>query len=166
VVARAAEAVGGSAPEEASSSAEPPDPWEAGTRAALAKSPAEARGLDLLLLGADEVEVVLVDLDGGVAADGDPAALVRARAFEAEIALAFGARRLAYYDRNEGGGFELALEDGDGDGVAETRWSRVGRGWCRDAPVALPWLSQGYLALGKRSEVEVTACLQAFQRGR
>jgi len=153
------------------SAPELPDPWDLGTRAALARSSPDGR-FDLLLLGNTEVEVVLVDFDPPDAPAGaDAAELVRTRKFDAEAAFYFGACRLAWYDRSDRGVFDLALEDADADGVAETRWSRTGDArspWQRDAGVALPWLSQAYVAPGSRrspaEKVAVSARLQALQR--
>jgi len=146
-----------------------PDPWACGLRAALRKSHPEG-GFDLLLLGDHEVETVFVDFDAGVPNEGQAAELASTRAFEAEAAFQFGARRLAWYDRADRGAFDLALEDADGDGVAEARWTLEGeRGaghWRRTAPVALPWLSQGYVVRGKREKAEISARLQALQRGK
>jgi hypothetical protein len=157
--ARAAEASAGSLP----------DPWQAGSRAALASSGVDRRS-DLLLLGDGEVEVVLVDFDPPESRAG-VAAVVAARAFDAEVALQFGARRLAWYDRSDRGVLDLVLEDADGDGVAETRWTRAANaeGWQRDPGVALPWLSQSHvspLSRGGRERVEVSRRLQALQRSR
>jgi hypothetical protein len=147
-----------------------PDPWEAGPRAALAKSGADGR-FDLLLLGDAEVQVVLVDFDPpATRASADAAALVESRAFDAEMALQFGPRRLAWYDRTDRGELDLVLEDADGDGVAETRWTGRGAqadGWQLDLDVALPWLSQSYVSPGARDgaeKVAVSRRLQALQR--
>jgi hypothetical protein len=141
----------------------PPDPFELGYRAALARSSRGGEGCDLVLLGGDEVEVVLIDLDEGVPADTDLAELVGARAFEAEAAFLLGARRLAWYDHDDDGSLDLVLEDADGDGVAEVRWVLGEQGWRCDAPVALPWLSQGHVALGRRSQSEVSRAFQSLQ---
>ncbi len=148
-----------------------PDPWACGTRAALARSRPDGRP-DLLLLGNSMVEVVLVDFDpADEQASADPAELVRARSFEAEAAFQFGVRRIAWYDRGNRGAFDFALEDADGDGVAEARWVRVEGDsrarWRREAPVALPWLSQAYVAPGNlrsaTEKVAVSARLQALR---
>ena len=150
---------------------EPPDPWGFGTRAALARS-GESGPFDLLLLGTTEVEVVLVDFDPPAAPAGASVAeLVAQRKFDAEAAFGFGACRMAWYDRADRGVFDLALEDANADGVAESRWSRMGdagSSWQRESRVALPWLSQAYVAPGMRrspkEKVAVSARLQALQR--
>jgi hypothetical protein len=147
-----------------------PDPWDFGTRAALARSPAGDR-FDLLLLGDAEVEVVLVDFDPPAEPPGaDAAELVKTRRLDAEAAFYFGACRLAWYDRANRGVFDLALEDADGDGVAETRWTRgdASAPWQRDERIALPWLSQAYVSPGAQrrpeEKVVVSRRLQVLQR--
>ena len=148
-----------------------PDPWLPRPRAALMKSSKERARSDLLLLGGQEVEAVLIDLDQGVASGADLERVVRERAFDAEAAFLFGARRLAFYDRTDRGVFDLVLEDADADGVAEVLWTletadpeRVSEPWRRVAPVALPWLSQSHLQRGERSALDISARFRALQR--
>jgi hypothetical protein len=135
------------------------------------KSSKERARSDLLLLGGQEVEAVLIDLDQGVASDADLERVVRERAFDAEAAFLFGARRLAFYDRTDRGVFDLVLEDADADGVAEVLWTletadpeRVSEPWRRVAPVALPWLSQSHLQRGERSALDISARFRALER--
>lgn len=140
-----------------------PDPWSSGSRAALAASSKGRGPLDLLMLGDAEVGAVLFDLDGAAPAGTDPAALVRARSFDAELAVVFGPRRYAYYDRENRGSFDLVLLDPDGDGIADERWALESGRWLHDTGVALPWLSQGYLSF-PLDHPEVARRLAVLQR--
>jgi hypothetical protein len=68
--------------------------------------------------------------------------------FEPEAAFLFlpDGRRLALYDRHDRGAFDLALLDQDGDGIAESRWTKDGGQWILQKDITTPWLSQANLA--------------------
>lgn len=139
------------------------DPWTVGPRAAVVKSRRELGRPDLLLLGNEEVEAVLVDLDGDSPSGYDAARLVQERRFEAEAAFLFGSPRAAHYDRTGDGAFDLVLIDAEGDGLAEERWAREGERWLHDENVALPWLSQGYVRLDPGARAEAARRLAVLQ---
>lgn len=136
----------------ASESGGEPDAWAlTGDRAALASSPG-SRTYDLLLVGdAEAPRHVFVDLDGGKTRplDGDAlAALLRERAFEAEVVFHFSDDRwTALYDCDGDGDHDLALVDESRDGIADLRRTRTHENWSAPTPVQVPWLSQGHLRL-------------------
>jgi hypothetical protein len=107
-----------------------PDAWRLGPRAALSDG--------LLIAGAQQV---LIDIDGDTKG-GDVAALVRERAFDAEVALHFGKNyRTAFYDTDNDGTFDLVLVDNDADPEADVRYVR-GK---EERNITAHWLSASYL---------------------
>ncbi len=123
----------------------------------LATSAAPRANGDVLLVGDEGApRAVLIDFDGGRGA-GDP------QVFEPEAAFLFleGGARLALYDRRDRGGFDLALLDGDGDGLSERRWTRGEAGWILQDLVATPWLSQAHLSF-LRDKLSATARLSVL----
>jgi hypothetical protein len=62
-------------------------------------------------------------------------------AFDAEIALVFEpARRIAYYDRDDDGAFDLALIDDDGDALTDGELTLAAGSWVAGAAKGSPWL--------------------------
>lgn len=126
-----------------------PDPWALGPRVALAKASAASPKADLLLSGGERPDRVLVDADG----DGEP---VLGRAFDPEAAFLFLAdRRIAYYDTDDDGRFDLALVDRDDDPEADERYVFDGGGggaWREETQGDAPFLGTGYLLCLERAE--------------
>jgi hypothetical protein len=120
-----------------------PDPW-ALRRVAALRDPASGRA-DALLGGDELPRTVLLDLDGGCdLPDEDPAALqalADPRRFDAELALVFEPqRRIAFYDRDDDGAFDLALIDDDGDALADAELERNAGNWVASTAAGSPWL--------------------------
>lgn len=141
-----------------------PLPVDPGPCFEFATSTARGARDDLLLLGPEDgPRAVLVDFSPPAAAPArEPAA------FDAEAAFLFlpDGRRLALYDRRDRGAFDLCLLDADGDGNAESRWTRADAEWILQAVVRTPWLSQAHLAtsvVGPRTE-DATARLSVLSR--
>ncbi|MCY2960499.1 MAG: caspase family protein [Planctomycetota bacterium] len=121
-----------------------PVAFDPGTCFEFAASPATGARDDVLLLGdASGPRAVLFDFSA-------PAAVRPARPadFDPEAAFLFlpDGRRLALYDRRDRGSFDLCLLDADGDGNAESRWTRTDAEWILQEGVRMPWLSQAHLA--------------------
>jgi len=121
-----------------------PVSFEPGPCFEFATSPAGGARQDILLFGDDGgPRAVLVDFTARSAS-----AAAKPADFEPEAAFLFlpDGRRLALYDRRDLGAFDLALLDADGDGNAETRWTRDGEEWILHEGVRTPWLSQTHIA--------------------
>jgi len=125
-----------------------PDPWALGPRVALANAFAASPKPDVLLSGADRPDRVFID------ADGDAGSAAADRTFDAEAAFLFLVdRRIAYYDTDDDGRFDLALVDSDAGPEADARFVLAeGGAWREVESFAEPFLSTGYLRL-ERSEV-------------
>ncbi len=135
-------------------------PLELGARAVLARSPGSRGACDVLLSGGVDgaAELVLLDFGAGVVADADPRAALVSGAFRPRAAFRFEpTRRVAYYARRAGGPFEQVLVDSDGDGLAEERWVLEADGWRREAPLAVPWLSQTWAQVEDQSAARIHA---------
>jgi hypothetical protein len=117
-----------------------PDPWALRNVAAL-RDPATGRA-DVLLGGGGRPEIMLFDLDGGAdVADAALAQLADPRTFDAELALVFEAgRRIAYYDSDDDGTFDLALIDDDDDALADGELTLTAGSWIASASTGRPWL--------------------------
>ncbi|MFN0006325.1 MAG: caspase family protein [Planctomycetota bacterium] len=136
-----------------------PLPVELGTFWSKFESAARAGSEGVLLIGTEKApQAVLIDLRGKFEGS-DPSA------FHSQAAFLFpeSGTRLALYDRKEPGGFDLCLEDGDGDGMAERRWTKTGSTWTLEERVAVPWLSQSYIG-AVPDKVKATACLRILAR--
>jgi serine/threonine protein kinase len=120
-----------------------PDPWQIGPRACLADSSPERTG-DLLLAGDTRPMQVLIDVDGELTRRAeDP--LERIRGFDAEAAFHFLAdRRIAFYDTDSDGEFDLVLVARKGSAIAHTRHVLTWNGWRTERNVNMPWLSTAY----------------------
>jgi hypothetical protein len=93
---------------------------------------------------------------------GGPAADFGPPGFDAEAAFLFtDSGDYAYYDRGDGGSFDLVLLDGDSDGAAERMWTATTEGWRERSGVHVPLLSQSYLDFVRSRELSV-AVTQAF----
>lgn len=137
-----------------------PSPFELGARSQLVKSPGSRGGQDALLSGPLDgaVELVLLDFGAGVGADLDAQLALTSGAFQPRAAFRFGPdRRIAYYARRTGGPFEQVLIDADSDGLAEERWVLVDQTWRREAPLAVPWLSQAWADVEEQSAARIHA---------
>lgn len=144
-----------------------PVPVEFGTWWSKLESASLSKSQSVLLVGTEKAPLaVLIDLRSGFEGS-DPSA------FHSQAAFLFPeiGTRLALYDRKSSGRFDLCLEDVDGDGMAERRWTRSDSGWTiRGGPDAVledridvPWLSQSYL--GKQPDpVQATICLRILAR--
>lgn len=121
-----------------------PPPRRIGPKACLACS-APGEGHDILLGGDVLPTRILIDVDGDSPRDSpDPMAM--ARTFEAEAAFHFlQNRKIAYYDTDNDGRFDLILIDQDRGPEADTRYIRTNETWRREDGVSMPWLSTGYL---------------------
>lgn len=136
-----------------------PVPVELGTCWSKFESPAMAGSEGVLLIGSEKApQAVLVDLRGKFEGS-DPSA------FHSQAAFLFpeSGTRLALYDRKDPEGFDLCLEDGDRDGMAERRWTKAGSTWTLEDRVAVPWLSQSYIGTVP-DKVKATACLRILAR--
>lgn len=123
------------------------------------ESAARAGSEGVLLVGTEKAPLaVLIDLRGKFEGS-DPSA------FHSQAAFLFpeSGTRLALYDRKDPGGFDLCLEDGDGDGMAERRWTKADSTWTLEDRVAVPWLSQSYIGTVP-DKVKATACLRILAR--
>ena len=113
----------------------------------------------ILLVGGEKgPRAVLIDLQKRFEGS-DPSA------FHPQAAFLFpeGGTRLALYDRKEPGDFDLCLEDADGDGMAERRWTRKDSTWTVEERIAVPWLSQSHIR-AVPDKVKATQCLTILAR--
>lgn len=159
----------GGAPDSGAAPADPPpvdlppgfaSPFVLGERASFVRSPGSRGECDVLLSGpaGGAANLVLLDFGAGVAADSDPRAALASGAFRPRAAFRFEPdRRVAYYARRAGGPFEQVLVDADGDGLAEERWILEAAGWRREAPLAVPWLSQTWAHVEDQSAARIHA---------
>ncbi|MEZ5978186.1 MAG: caspase family protein [Planctomycetota bacterium] len=124
-----------------------PAPAFGAARRALVRRPGARSGpADAVLGGGDEVEWVAVDPFSSAAVGSDPAESLASGAFAPLAVLRLDDdRRLAYYRASPDRPFATILEDADGDGLAETRYTRDGDGWRCDRRLAVPWLSQVWI---------------------
>ncbi|MBU0754436.1 MAG: caspase family protein [Planctomycetes bacterium] len=128
----------------------PPDPWRIGSRISLARSAPEVQGFDLLLAGEDRPLQVFIDVDEDSPLENTPQAMEEIHRFEAEAAFHFCEdQRIAFYDRDNDGGFDLILIDHEAGPEADLRFSLENHQWIREAPVRVPWFSTGYLSFLK-----------------
>jgi hypothetical protein len=133
--------------------------FDPGPSYALLRDGAPDRQTTVMLVGNEPApRAVLVDLRERASA-ADPST------FRPQAAFLFppGGPRVACYERRGLGVFDLCLEDADGDGLAERRWTRGESGWILDAPVSIPWLSQSYIG-SVPDKVRGTACLAILAR--
>jgi hypothetical protein len=128
----------------------PPDAWQLGPNVVPGSTGVEA-GFDVLAGGgAPDGELVpsrfLLDVDRASGARLPESArelreLLEARRFDAEIALHFELdRRVAFYDRDDDGSFDLVLVDVDEDPNADCRFELAGGRWSFQAGIDQPWL--------------------------
>ena len=145
-----------------------PVPAETGTFWSGVDSSVRTKTEGILLVGTEKTPLgVLVDLRAGFEGS-DPTT------FHSQAAFLFpeSGTRLALYDRKNSGSFDLCLEDADGDGMAERRWTRDESGWTiRGGPdavqedrIAVPWLSQAYLGAWVPNPIQATKCLRILAR--
>jgi S1-C subfamily serine protease len=125
-----------------------PDAWRLGPVASLSKSSPGATQHDVIVAGTRRPEQVLIDVDGDTK-DLRPDNLVehvKRKTFDAEAVFHFlGDRRIAFYDTNNDGTFNLILIDNDDDPEADIRFRHAkGRWWVR-IDVAMDWLKADYL---------------------
>jgi len=106
-----------------------PDAWAIG--------PNSCRTRDLLLAGGERPQFVLIDVDGDSKDD----------AFDPELAFHFfEKRRIAFYDTDNSGDFDLILVDQDLDPAAELAYRLVDGKWVIDRDAREPWLRASHLA--------------------
>jgi hypothetical protein len=114
-----------------------PDAWAIGPHACLHRN--------MLLAGDDAPRFVLIDVDG----DTSPApveTLVERRAFDAEVAFHFlDDRRIAFYDTDDSGEFDLILVDNDADPDTDVEYRLIAGQWKVDAGTRKPWLRAHHL---------------------
>jgi S1-C subfamily serine protease len=121
-----------------------PDAWRLGPVVALSKSP-KATDYDVVIAGTARPEQILIDVDGDTQGlRPEPAALremVAKRTFDAEAAFHFlGDRRIAFYDTNNDGTFNLVLVDNDEDPEADVRFRHERGKWRVWTGLDVDWL--------------------------
>lgn len=88
------------------------------------------------------------------------AELVTKRTFEAEAAFHFpGDRRVAFYDTDNDGTFDLVLVDEDGDPEADVRFT-LGGEWRVETGLDVPWMKADYFTY----EGGAAAATEKFRR--
>jgi hypothetical protein len=124
----------------------PPEAWKIGPKGSAVRTDPEGAH-DVLLAGGQRPEQVLIDVDGNTPLEpGRLAEALAAGRFDPEIAIHFEAeRRIAFYDRDDDGAFDLVLIDEDEDVEADVRFTRTGKGWRRETHVEAHWLCSAYL---------------------
>lgn len=114
-----------------------PDPWRLGPKVAL-------DGKDFLIGGLARPEQILIDVDGDTQGAG-VAELVTSRTFDAEAAFHFpGDRRIAFYDTENDGTFDLILVDEDQDPEADVRFTLLESDWRVETGLDVPLLKADY----------------------
>ena len=127
-----------------------PDPWNAQTWA-------RAQEPHVLLLVEDARDHVLLELS-----EEPNAQAPEPGAFDAELVVTFEAqRRIAHYDTDDDGSFDLSLIDTDGDDFSNERWQRHAGGWRADG-ACLPWLTQAHFRFPVPERLEATRRLRAL----
>ncbi|MFQ5844314.1 MAG: serine protease, partial [Planctomycetota bacterium] len=126
-----------------------PDPWQTGPNVIIRQT-AAGGSYDLLVAGGERPQQVFFDLDEDTevadGSSGTAARLMSSRKFDAEVALHFlPDRRIAFYDTDNDGTFDLVLVDLDEDPEADVRFALKEGRWHVDTETSLPWLSTGYL---------------------
>ena len=128
-----------------------PDPWKLGPNAKLASTAGPGGVNDLLVGGEDRWETVLVDLDDDTrvptGVDSDLIReMVSSTSFDAEIALRIDEhQRVAFYDTNNDGSFDLILVDYEGDSKADISFRLENDAWRVDAETQQEWLQIHHL---------------------
>jgi len=126
---------------------EVPDAWRLGPNVALTTSDPALAAPDILVAGTERPTEILIDVDGD--AQPDPAKLaelVRGRGFDAEVALHFaGDRKLAFYDSDNDGAFDVVLVDEDDDPEADVRFTLRDGKWKVEVDLDVHWLGSHYL---------------------
>src|SRR6185503_12901789 len=135
---------------ETASKPEVHDPWQIGPNVALSRTPFAGNAPDVLIAGDDHPRQVFVDVDReGRVLEADAASverIVASRSFPAEIALHFYPdRRVAFYDTDADGTFDLVLVALERSPEAQVRFSRRGGAWEVDTEANVPWLWTGHL---------------------
>ncbi len=97
----------------------------------------------MLVVGDDRPREVRFSLTAQAAGAPPPTTA----AFRARAAFRFEeGRRVACYDTDDDGAFDLVLVDRDGDPEADDRFTRRADGWRVERDVNVPWLRAAYCA--------------------
>ena len=125
-----------------------PDAWRIGPVASLSKSSPGAKQHDIIVAGTRRPEQVLIDVDADTKdlRPDNVAELVKRKAFDAEAIFHFlGDRRIAFYDTQNDGRFDLILVDNDDDPEADVRFRFAKGKWWVRTDVDMEWLKADYL---------------------